>query len=123
MQNNIRNEAIIKRLINEKIIHPKDMNKILSGKADSLIEKENLIQNGVKTSNYLLYSVAFEDEKTVINLFTNDKEIITIRLLHNDLDRVVKFLLFYTGHNKESVMSLEITDFWWAFETYFNNEF
>lgn len=115
MQNNIRNEEIIKRLINEKIIHPKDINKILSGKADSLIEKENLIQNGVKTSNYLLYSVAFEDEKTVIYLLTNDKEIINIRLLDNDLDSVVKFLLFYTGHNKESVMSLEITDFWWAF--------
>lgn len=114
MQNNIRNEEIIKRLINEKIIHPKDINKILSGKADSLIEKENLIQNGVKTSNYLLYSVAFEDEKTVIYLLTNDKEIITIRLLDNDLDSVVKFLLFYTGHDKESVMSLEITDFWWS---------
>lgn len=122
MQNNIRNEEIIKRLINEKIIHPKDMNKILSG-ADSLIEKEKLIQKGVKTSNYLLYSVGFEDEKTVIYLLTNDKEIINIRLLDNDLDSVVKFLLFYTGHNKESVMSLEITDFWWAFETYFNNEF
>lgn len=122
MQNNIRNEEIIKRLINEKIIHPKDMNKILSG-ADSLIEKEKLIQKGVKTSNYLLYSVGFEDEKTVIYLLTNDKEIINIRLLDNDLDSVVKFLLFYTGHNKENVMSLEITDFWWAFETYFNNEF
>lgn len=122
MQNNIRNEEIIKRLINEKIIHPKDMNKILSG-ADSLIEKEKLIQKGVKTSNYLLYSVGFEDEKTVIYLLTNDKEIINIRLLDNDLDSVVKFLLFYTGHDKESVMSLEITDFCWAFETYFNNEF
>lgn len=122
MQNNIRNEEIIKRLINEKIIHPKDMNKILSG-ADSLIEKEKLIQKGVKTSNYLLYSVGFEDEKTAIHLLTNDKEIITIRLLDNDLDSVVKFLLFYTGYDKESVMSLEITDFCWAFETYFNNKF